>query len=94
MGARNTYNLRHVQDNNGGFETDTHTSNETTDNDNSESISKTSEHLNDYSDHVDGASENNSPFTAHAVSNITSGDSTKECTGREDRDDERLISGR
>ena len=49
--------------------------------------------MDDNTDGVDQAAENNSPFAAHAVSDITGGDGTEEGTGREDRDDQRGVGG-
>lgn len=78
-----TYDFRHVQDDNGGFETDTDTSNQTTDDDSSKSISSTSNHLDDATNNVDQAAHDDSPFTSNAIRDITSDDGTEESTSRE-----------
>lgn len=84
-----TYNLRHVQNDNGGLKTHTNTSNETTGNDGSKRRrTDTSDHLNDDTDHVDEAAKNNSPLASHPVGNVTSNESTEESTAGKDRDDE------
>ena len=75
-----TYNLRHVQDNNGRLETDTDTGNETTSDDASKRITMTSNHLDNNTEAVDDATSNDSPLAADAVSDITGDDSTEEST--------------
>ncbi len=90
---RRTYNLGHVEDDNGRFETDSDTSNQTTNDDCSESITSTSDHLNNDTDHVDQTSENDSPFATNAIRDITSDDSTEESTSGQDRDDEGGVGG-
>lgn len=87
-----TYNLRHVQDDNGRLETDTNTGNETTSDDASEGITMTSDHLNNNTKAVDDATSNDSPLAADAVSDITGDDSTEEGTAGENRDDQRLVA--
>lgn len=87
-----TYNLRHVQDNNGRLETDTDTGNETTSDDASKRITMASNHLDNNTEAVDDATSNDSPLAADAVSDITGDDSTEEGTAGEDRDDQRLVA--
>lgn len=73
-------NLRHVENDNGGDETDTDTSNETTGNDGAESGRVVGNHLDNNTDSVDDASGNDSPLAAHPISEITSDESTEEGT--------------
>lgn len=96
----NTYNLRHVQNDNSGLETDTDTGNETTNNDGNQSRSRVvgvgivrhGDHLDDNTDSVDGTAKNNSPLATHPVGKVTSDESTEESTDGEDRDDQRLVA--
>lgn len=70
-------NLGHVQNDNGGDETDTKTSNETT----SSHDTKTSgSSLEDTTNYEDGTTENDSNTTSDEVGNVTSGNSTEEST--------------
>lgn len=87
-----TYNLGHVENDNGGLETDTDTSNKTTSNDGSKRVAETSDHLNDNTNHVDTAAENNSPLAANHVGKITGNEGAKEGTAGENRDDQRLVA--
>ena len=80
--------LRHVKNDNGGFETDTETGNETTSNDQTKTVGSDLE--NDTND-VDHATDDDSPTTTNGVSDITSDDGSEEGTGREDRSDERVV---
>lgn len=85
-------NLRHVQDDNGRLETDTDTGNETTDDDASESITMTSNHLNNNTNSVDEATHDDSPLAADTVGKITSDEGTEEGTAGEDGGDERRVA--
>ena len=87
-----TYNLGHVENDDSGLETDTETSNETTDNDASKSVTVTSDHLDNDTNAVDHATHDDSPLATHAVGKITSDQGTEEGTTRENRDDERLVA--
>lgn len=81
-------NLRHVENDNGGDETNTDTSNETTGNDGAESSRVAGNHLDNNTDSVDDASGNDSPLAAHPISEITSDESTEEGTAGQDRNNE------
>jgi len=81
-------NLRHVQDDNGRFETDTETGDETTSNDQTETVRGD---LENDTDNVDSATNDDSPATTDGVGDITSDNSTEEGTGREDRSNERVV---
>lgn len=87
-----TYDFRHVKNDDGGFEADTNTSNETTNHNSREGIAFASDHLNDNTDHVDTAAKNNSPLATHVVGKITSNESAKEGTAGQNRDDERGVA--
>lgn len=87
----NTYNLRHVQNDDSGLETDTDTGNETTDNDGSKWITSTSDHLDDNTDGVDQAADDNSPLATNKVGDVAGNDSTKEGTAGQDRHDQRSV---
>lgn len=87
-----THNFAHVQNDNGGFETNTNTSDQTTSDDNAKSVTRnTGDHLNNNTNCVDKTASNHSPFSADHVSNVTSGDGTKEGTSGENGDDQRLV---
>jgi hypothetical protein len=80
--------LRHVKNDNGGFETDTETGNETTSNNQTETVRG---NLENNTDDVDGTSNDDSPTTTNGVGDITSDESTEESTGRENGSDERVV---
>jgi hypothetical protein len=80
--------LRHVQNDNGGLETDTETGNETTSNNQTKTVGGD---LENNTDDVDEATNDDGPATTDGVSDITGNDSTEEGTGREDRSDERVV---
>lgn len=52
----------------------------------------TSDHLDNDTDAVDEAAEDDGPLATHAVGKITSDQGTEEGTARENRDDERLVA--
>lgn len=99
-------NLRHVQNDDGGLETDTETGDDTTSNEESESVRSSLENhtcrslasiqaivawfAEKFTDEVDRAASDDGPLAADHVGDITGDDSTEEGTGRKDRDDERL----
>lgn len=85
-------NLGHVENDNSRLETDTDTSNETTDDDASQRVTVTSDHLDDNTDSVDNATIDDSPLATNAVGKITSDEGTEEGTARENRDDQRLVA--
>ena len=92
MGERKkTHNLGHVENDDGRLETHTNTSNETTSNDSTEGITKTSDHLDHATDHVDEAAENDSPLAADHVGKVTGDEGAKEGTAGQNGDDERLV---
>jgi hypothetical protein len=78
--------LRHVEDDDGGDETDTKTCNETTSDDETETFGL-SDLKNDTND-VDEATRDDGPLATEVVCNVTSDDSTEEGTSGEDRNDE------
>jgi hypothetical protein len=86
-----THNLRHVENDNGGFETDAETGDETTDNDGSKRVTSARDHLDDDTDHIDEAAQNNSPFATNEVGDVAGNNSAEEGTARQDRDDERGV---
>lgn len=90
-GRGKTHNLRHVQDDDGRLEADTDTSDETTSDDDAEGVAETSDHLDDDTNHVDEAAENDSPLAAHEVGEVAGDESAKEGTARQDGDDERRV---
>jgi len=83
-----TYNLTHVQNNDGTLETDTNTGNKTASDDESETIDG---HLKDDTDNVDKTSEHNSVPTTKLVGHISGHDGTEECTSGEDGGNERCV---
>lgn len=83
--------LRHVQNDNGGFETDTETGDETTSNNQTKTVRG---NLKNNTDHVDSATHDDSPATTNGISDITSDDGSEESTGRENRSDERVVGTR
>lgn len=87
-----THNLRHVQDDNGGLETDTQTSNQTTSNDGTKGgrVGRGGD-LDDDTKEVDETTDNNSPLAADELGDISSDESSKEGTGRQDRGDQRQV---
>ena len=85
-------NLGHVENDNGRLETDTETSNETTDDDGGESAGAgRGGNLNDATDSVDGAADNDGPLAADPVGEVTGDESTEESTARQDGDDQGLV---
>lgn len=87
-----THNFRHVQNDDGGLETDTQTSNKTTSNDCTESrrVGRGSDLDNDTTD-VDQATDDDSPLAANELGDISSNDGSEEGTGRQDRGDQRQV---
>lgn len=83
--------LGHVQNDDGGDETDTETSNQTANDHDSKGGGGS---LQDATNGEDERSENNSWATTNEVGNVTSSDSTKEGTAGQNRGHERLITGR
>lgn len=86
-----TYNLGHVENDNGRDKANTKASNQTTNHQSSERIAMTNDSLGDTADHVDEATENDSPLAANEVRKVTSNDGAEEGTERQDRDDERGV---
>jgi len=84
----------HVENDNGRLKADTNTGNETTSDNDAESITNTSDHLDYDTDEVDNAAHDDGPFAAHHISQITGDDGAEESTSREDRDDQRLVGRR
>jgi hypothetical protein len=84
-------NLGHVQNDNGRFETDTETGDETTSNDQTKTVRGD---LKNDTDNVDSATDDDSPTTTDGVGDITGDDSTEESTGRENSSDERVVGTR
>lgn len=80
--------LRHVENDDGGDETDTETCNETTSNKETKSVGGD---LENDTDNVDTATSDDSRTTSNNVCHITGDDSAKEGTSRKDRDDERVV---
>jgi hypothetical protein len=80
--------LGHVQNDNGGFETDTETSNETASNDQTKTVGGD---LENDTDDVDKTTDDDSPATTDGVGDITSDDGTEEGTGRENSSNERVV---
>lgn len=72
--------FRHVKNDDSRLEANTETSNETAGDDSSESITSTSDHLNNHTDAVDDAAHDDSPFSPNAISQVTGNQSTEECT--------------
>lgn len=70
--------LGHVQDDDGGDETNTETSNETTSDNETETRSKTLAYLNCDTDNIDYATSDNGVFATKVVCKITSDDGTEE----------------
>jgi hypothetical protein len=87
-----TYNLRHVENDDGRLETDTDTSNHATCNNGPKGVLLAGDHLDYDTDHVDKAAEDDSPLTADPVGKITSDDSTEEGAARENGGDERQVA--
>lgn len=83
-----TYNLRHVQNDNGRLETDTETGNQTTGNNGAKSVFRRGDHLDNDSDHVDEAANDDGVLSANPVGNITSDQGTEEGTAGQDGGDE------
>lgn len=84
-----THNLGHVQDDNGRLETDTKTSNETTDDDSGKGITRTSNHLDNDTKHVDKAASDDGPLSANSIGDISGDNSAQEGTQGQNRNDER-----
>lgn len=80
-----TYNLRHVQNDNGRLETDTETGNQTTGNNGAKSVFGRGNHLDNDSEHVDATADDDGPLSANPVGNITSDQGTEEGTAGQDR---------
>jgi hypothetical protein len=80
--------LRHVENDNGRFETDTETGDETTSNNQTKTVRGD---LENDTDDVDSATNDDSPTTTDSVGNITGDDSTEEGTSRENSSDERVV---
>lgn len=89
---KSTHNFGHVQNDDGGLKTDTDTRNETTSDDGTESMFGAGDHLNNDTDHVDKAADNDSPLSADPIRDVTSSESTEEGTGRQDGGDESLVA--
>lgn len=85
-----THNLRHVQNDDGGLETDTETGDQTTGDDTTKTGGS---NLDDNTDDVDHAAEDDGILATNDLSHVTSDDSTKEGTGGQDRDDEGVVRG-
>lgn len=83
-----TYNLRHVQNDNGRLETDTETGNETTGDNGTKSVIGRGNHLDNDTDHVDEAADDDGPLSADPVGDVTSNQGTEEGTARQDGGDE------
>lgn len=81
-------NLGHVQDDNGGLETDTDTSDQTTGNNDTEAVDVD---LDNDTDDVDDAAGNDGQPAADDIGNVTGSESAEEGTAGEDGDDERLV---
>jgi hypothetical protein len=88
-----THNLRHVENDDGRLETDTETGNETTSDERTESVGGAGDDLDDATDEVDQAAENDSPLAADPVGEIASNDGTEEGTTGENGGDERVVGG-
>jgi hypothetical protein len=80
--------LGHVQNDNGRFETDTETGNETTSNDQTKTVGSD---LENDTDNVDETTNDDGPATTDGVGDITSDDGTEEGTGRENSSNERVV---
>lgn len=83
-------NLGHVQNDDGGDETDTESSNQTASNEETEAGGGS---LEDNTDDENEAASNDGGTTTKPVSQVTGDQSTEESTSRENRDDERLLPG-
>ena len=91
-GVRRTHDFTHVENDDGRFETDTKTSNDTSSDNGTKGIDlRTSDHLNNDTDQVDQAAHNDSPFTTNSLSDVTSDESSKESTSGENGGDERCV---
>lgn len=84
-------NLGHVQNNNGGDETNTEASNQTASN---EKTQARRSGLQNNTDDEDGTARNDGNATAKPVSKITGDDSTKEGSRGEDGGNQRFLPGR
>lgn len=88
--SKTTYNFTHVQDDDSRLKTDTKTGNKTTSNDDTKTVTRTSNHLNDNTKSINDASRDNGPFATNDFGYITTDDCAKEGTSGEDGDNERL----
>ena len=80
--------LGHVENDNCGFETDTETSDETTSDNETKTVGSD---LKNDTDDVDEATNDDSVLATEDFGDITGDDSTEKGTGREDRDDKRVV---
>lgn len=83
-------NLRHVQNDDGGDESNTKSGNQTTSHEEAQAAGSS---LQNNTDDKDNASRNDGNAATKPVCQVTSNQSTKESTGREDRDDQGLLPG-
>ena len=81
-------NLGHIQDNDGGHESNTEPSNETAGDEKTESVGCG---LEDDTDDEDDATKDNGGSATIKVGKITGNESTEESTRREDRGDQRFL---
>jgi len=80
--------LRHVKNDNGRLETDTETSDKTTSDNETETVGSD---LKNNTDDVDQATDTDSVLATKDFGDITGDEGTEESTGREDRDDQRVV---
>lgn len=87
-----THNLRHVQDHDGRFETDTETSNETTDRHGGQggAVGGGGD-LDNNTDNVDETTNDDGPLAANELGNVTGDEGAEEGTGRENGDNQGLV---
>jgi len=84
-------NLGHVENDDGRDESDTETGDKTSSN--NQTQTRVGSDLENDTDGEDDAAGNDGQTTSKVVGQVTSDDGTEECTGGEDRDDERFVGG-
>jgi hypothetical protein len=85
------HNFAHVENDNGGFEADTKTGDQTTSDNDTETVTWTGDHLDDDTDDVDEAASNDSPLATDHVGQVTGNEGAKEGTAGQDGDDQGLL---
>ena len=87
-----THDFTHVQNDNSRLETSTKTSNQTTSNNDTEGITASaSNQLDDNTNSINNAADDDSPLATNHIGHITSDQCTEESSSRQNRDDQRRM---